>query len=246
MAKVKACYINILETSTVTLTLGTEDVAFPLYRLYDRECSDLFKITAAATFQIKVNQGAIKAIDRLLIPAGHNLSGLTLTFSYSDYDADDYSQVEQWTQSGNALIDIPLDSSMTHKYWKLTVASPSAIPQIPELFLTSTYEFERNPSRPCDKDKRFNVERLQEAGGQPRYIKHGEPRAYRLYALPRMTAAQSTNIQVLNDAWDGCKPFFLCDHNGVWLFGELLSPIGLAEESSDKDSCTLEFQEIPA
>jgi hypothetical protein len=33
----------------------------------------------------------------------------------------------------------------TKQYWKLTIASPSAIPTFAELYLTKSYTWERNP-----------------------------------------------------------------------------------------------------
>lgn len=107
--QVKLYYRNILETSTVAVT--TENASFPKYRLYDRDIGKLFKGNSTpANFYIALDQGATiqYEVDRLIIPAGHNLTGLVSTIEYSDNNFTDIYLTNQWTQSGAGLIDIPL------------------------------------------------------------------------------------------------------------------------------------------
>ena len=104
---IKLCYRNILETGTVTVT--TENTLFPKYRLYNRDIGKLFKGTAfASPFAIKVDQGAVISypVDRLIIPAGHNLNGLACSLRYStdDFASDDH-EANGWTQSDALFID---------------------------------------------------------------------------------------------------------------------------------------------
>jgi hypothetical protein len=246
MSLLKCCYKNILESSTVSLAAGTEDSSYPLYRLYDRNIGRLFKPSAAETIEIKIDQGASGAIaaDRLLIPAGHNLDGMTLDIKYSDNDADYTNAVDQWVQSGGGLIDKSW-TSITKRYWKFIITAPASIPQIAELFLTQTYEWERNPSRPAGPfDSQFNIERIESSGGQVQYLVKGDPKKRRVYHVPRCGETQKGNILGLNNTWAGAKPFFLCDHEGVWLFGELLKEINIKEEAYGKYSFDFEFLEV--
>jgi len=242
---IKTCYINILETSNVSLSAGTEDPDYPLYRLYDRDIGKIFSPTQAETIEIKIDQGSSPlAVDRLLIPAGHNLDGMTLDIKYSDDDINYSPAVSSWVQSGNGIIEKNWGSAI-HTYWKFIITSPSGIPQISELFLTQTYEWERNPARPAGPfEDRFNVERDETAGGNVRYLVHGDPRKYRYYHVPRCTQAQRANIESLYRAWAGSKPFWLCDHEGNWIYGELLRPIELREEGAGKFSFIFEFLEV--
>ncbi|RJQ44446.1 MAG: hypothetical protein C4538_10530 [Nitrospiraceae bacterium] len=245
MALIKCCYKNILENSTVTLSAGTEDSNYPLYRLYDRDIGKVFKPTAAVTIEVKVNQGASGnlAADRLLIPAGHNLNGMTLDMKYSDDDSGYTPAVAQWVQAGSGLIEKNWTSG-THRYWKFIITTPASIPQIPEIFLTQTYTWERNPSRPIGSvAPRYNVERDEDAGGHARFLVHGDPRRYRSYPETRAKSAQRVNIEAFYNEWAGSKPFFLCDHEGNWIYGELLN-FDISEQGSDLFPFSFEFLEI--
>jgi hypothetical protein len=242
----KNCYQNILETATVTLSAGTENAAYPLYRLSDRDIGKTFRTTAAVTTTVKVDQGAsnIQAIDRLLVPVGHNLSGMALSISWSDNDGAYTNAVTPWTQPDAALINKEW-TSISHRWWKFTITSPGSIPQIAELFLTATYTWERPASRPTGAfDPVFNVERLQTSGGGVRYLKHGDPKRQRQYSCNARSDAQRTNLLALNDAWAACNPFWLCDHEGVWIYGELSAPIDMSEAAYLKYPFQFKFLEL--
>ncbi|MBI5057008.1 MAG: hypothetical protein HZB61_10380 [Nitrospirae bacterium] len=245
MSQVKCCFKNLLETSTVILSAGAEDANYPLYRSYDRDIGKVFKAAAAVTIEIKIDQGASGnlACDRLLIPAGHNLSGMTLDMKYSDNDSSYASYVSQWVQGDNNLIDKSWASS-THRYKKFIITSPASIPQLTELFLTQSYIWERNPSRPTGNflDK-LNVERDESVGGHARFFKHGDPRKYRNYPQVRAKTAQKDNAKLMHDAWAGSMPFYLYDHEGIWIFGEILK-MEMSEQAADSFPFSFEFQEV--
>lgn len=240
----KTAHTNILETSTVLLAYGTEDPGYPLYRLYDRSVGRLFKPTVAETIHIRVDQGAGDnlAVDRLLIPSGHNLDGLALTLRYSDDDIF-YQTVISWT--GTAGLMTKTWAAETHRYWRLVISNPSSVPEIPELFLTSTYQWERGPVRPAGPlDKVFNAENAVTSGGQDRFLVHGQPKRRRIYKLPRVGEAQKDKLLELNDAWEGSKPFWLCDHTGDWIYGKLTDPMDVTEVAYQSYSVRFEFLEI--
>ncbi|MBI4822671.1 MAG: hypothetical protein HY805_00345 [Nitrospirae bacterium] len=241
---IKSSYKNILETGTVSLSAGTEDSNYPLYRLYDRNIGRFFKTTSAITTEIKIDQGSSpQAVDRLLIPSGHNLNGMTLDIKYSDDDITYTPAISQWT-GASGLIDKSW-ASITKRYWKFIITTPASIPQIAELFLTQTYEWERNPSRPGEHlDPLFNIEREESFGGQVRFLIKGDPRKQRFYHVRCVGETQKNNILTLNDVWSGGKPFWFYDHEGNWLFGELKNPINIKEVSYQKYDFDFEFMEV--
>lgn len=247
---IKCAYINILETSTVSLSAGTEDASCPLYRTYDRNIGRVFKTTAAVTTEIKVVQpaGDIKEIDRLLIPLGHNLDGETLDIKYSDNDADWTSAagdpVGSWVQSGSGLIDVAFTAA-THRYWKFIITSPAAIPELPELFLTKTYEWERDPERPTGAfEDTHNVEHFTLSGGRDVFLEHGLPKQRQGYHMPRCGEAQKDNVLALNTAWAGKNPFWLFDHTGKWIFGHLQKPLDITEVAFQTYSFDFNFIQV--
>lgn len=230
MSNIKCCYINILENSTVSLSAGTENPAYPLYRLYDRDIGKLFKAAAAVTLTVKIDQGGSgnKAIDRLIIPAGHNFAGMTLDIKYSTDDNTYTPAVTQWQgAAGNIIKEW---SSLTKQYWKFIITSPGAIPYFAELFLTSTYEWEQNPfpaTKPLDPEP--NVRRMVNARKQPRFLVLGDSIRQRIYRVINIASAQRTNIEALNAVWAGHKLFWIYDHEGTLFYVELLSRINLEE-----------------
>ncbi len=242
---IKTCCLNILETSTVSLAAGygDEDPSYPLYRLYDRNIGRPFKTTSAVTTQIKVDQGASPVpVDRLLIPAGHNLSGLTLAVLYSDNGTAWSYAATDWT-AGSGLIDKSW-ASLTKRYWLFSINTPSAIPAIPELFLTRTYTWERCILKTGPLDKLFNVERAESASGLVRFLIKGDSRRQRVYRISNAGETQKTNILSLNDTWQGGKPFWLYDHEGVWIFGELRKLIDLKETAYRTYGFDFDFLEV--
>lgn len=240
---IKCCYKNLLESSTVTLSAGTENASYPLYRLYDRDVGKFFKPAAATTIEIKIDQGPynIQAADRLLIPAGHVLDRRTLDNKYSDNDSAYSPAVVQWIQSGVGLIDKSW-SSITHRYWKFIVTSPAMMPMFTELFLTQTYTWEVNPVIPTGElDDIFNVENQVTSGGYDRFLIHGIKKRQRNYSVVKRGETQRASIEALNTAWAGSKPFWLCDHEGVWIYGKLTERIKLTMEGEDESGGQYSF-----
>ncbi len=245
MALLKAAYKNLLEWSTVTLSVGTEDASYPLYRIYDRDIGKLFKTTAVAAASIKANQGAAGvSISDLFIPAGHGLSGATLQVKHSP-DNITYTDVGigSWAQGDTALIHKSW-TPIVKQYWLLEVTAPTQIPALAELVLTAIYTWERNPSRPAGpQDNEFNVENVVTGSGRDRFFVRGSSKRQRVYS-GRCGEAQKTNLLALNDAWAGSKPFWLCDLDGTWLFGKLRRPIELKEVAYQQYTYEFDFLEV--
>lgn len=243
----KTAYENVLETSNVTLSAGAEAPGYPLYRLYDRNIGRMFRPASAVTVEVKVDQGASDnlAVDRLLIPAGHNLAGMTLDIKYSDDDAAYIEAVPQWT-GAEGLIERSW-SPATHRYWKFIITDPPAVPEMAELFLTRAFSWKRDPARPSGPfDQLFNVENDQTAGGQDRFLVHGQPKRQRLYHVPRCGEAQKESVLALYDGYGGYKPFWLYDHEGNWIYGRLRGPLDLREEAYQRYSFDFHFIEVLA
>jgi hypothetical protein len=223
---IKNAYINILETSSVSLSTGSASTSYPLYRIYDRDIGRLFRAGSSATLEILVNQGtAGTVVDRMLIPTGHNLVGMALSLQ----------------NSTNATFATDIK-----QYWKLKITSPATAPQIPELFLTRDYAWESDPHLYSvgSLDNIFNVENDIAAGGQDRFLVFGNPKKQRGYKVVGADSTQETNIQTLNTAWAGCKPFWLFDHTSEWIYGKLASPLNLKIDDMNIYSFDFNFLEV--
>ncbi|GAB4389054.1 MAG: hypothetical protein Kow0025_12070 [Thermodesulfovibrionales bacterium] len=131
------------------------------------------------------------------------------------------------------------------RYWRITLEGAASVPSIPEIFLSSTYEWERNPARPTGAlDDEFNVENAATAGGQDRFLVHGPPKRRRSYHMPRCGAAQKGNLLALNAEWAGSRPFWLQDHEGRWIYGKLRAPLALREVAHGAWSFDFDFLEV--
>jgi len=245
---IKLCYRNILETSTVT---AAENVLFPKYRLYNRDIGKLFKGDAfASPFPILVNQTpVIYEVDRLIIPASHNLNGLACSLRYStdNFGSDDHEAIG-WTQ-GNALI---IDKEFTApaaatQYWKLNITAPATIVEMPEMFLTKSYTFQTNPNYGLGEGDDKNVEDVDSQSGRWRGVKWGEYKRYRRYELTKIQSAQKTDFQTWDRHCEGIKALYLEDHEGDLFFARLLNKrllFAMTNEGRWATDGALEFLEV--
>lgn len=244
MANIKVAYRNILETSTIAVT--TENTSFPKYRLYDRDIGKLFKGTAYANpFSIVIDQGAttIYEIDRLVIPVGHTLNGLYCSLRYStDYFVADDHEAVGWTQGDALLIDKTF-TAQTKRYWRFDIYAPATIVEMPEMFLSKLYTFERNPSYGSKVGKKKNIVRNETQSGRVRRIKLGESRLSAVYDL-LIATAQKTNFEAWDIGTDGTKYFYVWDEDGTPRFMELLTDLEFSYRSSVMWNISMELLEV--
>lgn len=245
MSNVILCYRNILENSGGIVTVTSENASFPKYRLYDRDIGKLFKgTTTPANFYITLDQGGtIYEVDRLLIPLGHNLDGLLLKLQYStDNFAGDVNDAASWTQSDSGLINKTF-TAQTKRYWRLNIAAPASIPILAEMYLTKTYTFVQNVAFDLQEKKQRNIGRRYTGSGNPRISKYGESKQYRNYRINCFLAAQKTEFESWETLCEGIKPVYISDHNGSWMFVEILNEISFSPLSNDLWSIGLELLE---
>lgn len=181
------------------------------------------------------------AVDCLIVPGGHNLKNMTLKIDYSDNYYTWTQLVAEWTQSDNDQIIKSFELN-TNRYIRLTIYS-SVMPQVAELFLGPSYTFEENPNLPYGPfDPEFNVENRVVSGGADRFLIHGDAKRRRFYDCTLKRETQKASALMLNDAWAGSKPFWLCDHDGVWIYGKLDAPLNIRMEDENEDGGIYTFQ----
>ena len=245
MAVVKINYRNILESGTVTVT--TEDAAYPKYRLYDRDIGKLFKGTAfASPFAIVIDQGAVTSypVNRLIIPIGHNLNGLACSLRYStdNFSGDDHEAVG-WTQ-GDALAIDKSFTEQTKQYWKLNVTAPATIVEMPEMFLSKDYQFQRNIKPGVGEELKRNIVRTETLSGRVRKVKLGEERYGLTFDLGPIDSTQKADLELWNASIDGVKSFYVRDHNGVLNFMEMLNDLSFVNLTSSLWTTRFELLEV--
>jgi len=219
MAFLKLFTYNILDQtdSTVTVT-GSADSGYPESRLYDRSIDFYWQYTASGDLIIHVDQGASNqlSVDTLFIER-HNFNGFVMQWQYSDNDSDWTDAVTDWTQSGNTQIVKTLAAAVTHRYWRVHVAS-AVNPRCTEVFMSGGYSFQvRFDSLPEEADT-DNVIWNETLGGIERSVKLGDIRKGRKYSFflyPELLTNWRTAIDYLDE---NSKPFYIKDHEGnYWL-----------------------------
>lgn len=242
---IKTAWENILEGSAVTLGAGAEDPACPLYRVHDRNMGRLFRASAPGTVIVRAVQpaSAVRPADRLIIPAGHELAGATLTVRSSADDVT-YTPVAGPFAAADGIITREW-ASVAHRYWEVEISSPLAPAGLAEVFLTSTLAWTHQPARPSGPHGLIpNVTRTPTASGAERYVLHGPPRRTRSYAVPRCAEAQRAGIEALEAGCEGARPFWLLDHDGAWIHGRLTHSPGLREVGPGAYAYEFEFTEV--
>ena len=242
---VKTAHINLLEEAIVSLSAGTADPSYPLGRLYDRNVGRDFRATAAATIEVKVDQGAAgaQAIDRLIIPPGHNLEGMTLDIKHSSDDAVYTPATAQW-QGAEGLIEKSW-APVVKRFWKFIITAPTTVPSLAELFLTSTYEWEKNPTRPYGPfEDVHNTQNPQTSGGRDRFLVLGPPKRHRPYEVARAGESQKDEMEALYGTYIKGRPFWLCDNSGDWIYGKLQGGLDLTEVAYQRYRYSFDFIEV--
>lgn len=243
---IRTAHMNILEQSIVTLLQGTEDTDHPLYRLHDRNLSRPFMPTDAETLVVLVDQGPEvppKGVDTLIIPSGHNLDGTMLELRRSDDGIDYVEATEGWVAAKGTVHRTWAE--VESRYWQLIVNSPSLTPSIPEVFLTRGYEWERMPlpsSYVSAEDN--NIVNRSTSDGRQRFLKSGPGRRNRVYNVSHCNQSMKEEMLSLWETWGEGRPFWLCDHEGQWIYGGLKGSPGLLENVTGSFSLAFDFMEV--
>lgn len=129
---------------------ATVDTSYPENNLIDYRPSSLFKWSnSAANHWIKIDRGAagLEQINRLIIPAGHNLSTATFILQHSTADSWNGASTNAVSDTfGTGLQDFSFTAS-TEQWWRLYITGTGAW-EIGQLVLTN----KRTPTRGIDPD----------------------------------------------------------------------------------------------
>jgi len=242
-ARAAHAYLNVLEDSSVALTQGTENAAFPAKRLYDRRVAQPFKTSSTGTLEVHVDQGSSPAeVDRLIIPSGHDLSGLTVRLEYSYEDVAWMTAAE--FVAHNSVLDAAF-TPVTARFWRFTVDNPSRVVTIPEIFLTKVYTWDRLPQRPGGPEEpQLNASSIETVAGEERFIVNGPPRRQMQYTLKSIPDAQKAALLALWSSWAGGNPFWVFSHRGAWIFCKFTEDPKISEVYAGRHDAKVSLLEV--
>ena len=168
-----------------------------------------------------------------------------MRYSTDNFGSDDHEAIG-WTK-GDALIIDKEFTAQAKQYWKLNVTAPATIVEMPEMFLTKSYTFQRNPNYGLAEGDDKNIEDVDSQSGRWRGVKLGEYKRYRRYELTKIQSAQKTDFQTWDRHCEGIKALYLEDHEGDLFFTRLLNKRLLFAMTSEGRWATdgaIEFLEV--
>lgn len=247
MSLIRIATANLLESASSVTDTGTPTAGYPITRLYDRNTAREYRITEDVARET-IATGGVSAIsvNALMIAAGHNVGGLTYTLAGSA-NGTDYTTVATGDfASGTGVLCVEFTAA-TWAYWRLTLPTNADV-TLTEMLLTNILTVSRNPSRGTGPlETEFNVRTEETSGGSGRFIEYGASRRRRAYEWRRpstLSLTEAEDIKTRIDALGGKKPFFLCDHKGVWIWGILEKPFAPLEVSATRCEAEFIFREV--
>lgn len=188
------------------------DADFPVDFLVDDRAGSLFKFgSSSSSAQVDLDRGAagLEALDRLLIPSGHNLGGNTITL-----EADDNAGFSSPTTLLNAvavsagLIDQAFASN-TERYLRLSIGGTGTW-EIPEWVLTRTRTTTRGPEPGWEDYHEHNTLEFTKESGSIASLSLGPDR--RVFAYRYRDVKDSDDLAVFSEliaAVGTARPFYL-------------------------------------
>ena len=199
--------------SAITLS-HSADADWPQYRLIDDHPGNLFRFDASGSGRyLDLDRGAagLEAIDRLLISAGHNLSGETLEVLSSTSGAFAGEETSLGSVvATSALVDKDLTSS-TDRYWRMTISGTGQW-ELPDWWLTRNRTPSRGPDPQYrDREKEPNERTSTTPAGHDFVLQKGSPRRVFEYRWHRVTDTDLDIFDDLRDAIGGgaSAPFWI-------------------------------------
>jgi len=247
MSLIRLATANLLEAASSVTDTGTPTTGYPITRLYDRNVAREYRITEDVARET-IATGGVSAIsiNALIIAAGHNVGGLAYTLEKSA-NGSSWTTVSTGTLPEGAGIIVVEFAATTGAYWRLTLPTNQDV-AMTELLLTEIYTVERNPARPGGAlETRLNVSTEETGAGSAKYIEHGPARRRRSYEWQgpaTISATMATEMKTRLDALGGTKPFFLCDHAGVWIWGNIEEPVAPMEVAAGRFTMSMNFIEV--
>lgn len=165
--------------------LYDRDADYPEDNLIDNRNGSLMKFDAAQTghyIQVDRGAGTPAAINKIVIPPGHNLDGYDIRVRVDTAsDMSSATTVIPAVDPGSGLIDGDFSISSSHRYVRVDWPTDNFAPELGQLWLTKTMETDRGPEQRWPDGPTFNmiidkkrsgVEAIVETGPTQREIEY--------------------------------------------------------------------------
>ena len=195
------------------------DADFPLDNLIDNRSSDPMKFaTSKIDSRILLDRGAgtLDAVDRFIIPAGHNIDGVggTVLLDAADDEAmtTNNTVLVASVDNSQTVIDETFTSNSQRylRIWLGTSSSDAGAWEIPQMIWTSTVEFTAGPDLALTTDERItNATHYTQRNGMASSVQYGTTQ--RRFEVPyrRIGGADLTAMESLITAVGITKPLLV-------------------------------------
>lgn len=181
---------------------GTADTDFPEDNLIDDRAGTLFKWSGDLTnptIDIDLGVGFVTGIDRLIIPANHNIESITVNEDTdSGYGSMDELNAADASIAAGVLYDSgTFDTASTQRYIRIIITGGPETYYLPQIILTTIQTFDVGPVLADAPDgKRDNVTRLVQKTGISPTVQNGPQQRYLEYKYenPLSNAGSSTDL----------------------------------------------------
>ena len=196
-------------------------VDFPVARAFDSAGLRRARFGGTAANQyVKVDRGAgfaaLQTLDRLIIPAGHNLNGCTVQVRQHTSDpaaGTDGTLIGSQAVTGSALVEIALSPALSNRYAIVNFVTAGTAWEFGELWLGKLNALTTSSPEPewTEAPLARIAETELESGAVFRVARGQTKRTYRL-RIPWNAAADVAVFDfLLSDTADGLFPFYFYD-----------------------------------
>lgn len=247
MAYIRIASNNLIDASGANVgTSGyiTPDALTPIAYLSDRATQKLYQGTVANTgvsyLYCRPTSGYCNAV---IIPAGHGFAGQTVAASYKPSSPG--ARVELASVTAAAGVVIVEFGRLTDPWQMEAHFQYAGALALGELSFADVYTTTRLPSRQSSRwHTKPTVDILETYSGGDLALITGTDRRVREYHYPHMDTTMKDELLARIGGYRGRVPFWLCDHEGVWIFGRLTEDLAIEEVGYGQFSCDLKFTEV--
>lgn len=239
---------NFIENATTISVSGDVTAGYPVTRLHDRNKAREHRVSGGtAARHWTFSDLSAYGINALIIAGGHNIGGLAYTLKNGATSTPGTTVSSGTIDAGTGPIVAELSGSLSAAFWRFGLPD-STNANITEMFLTNIYNTTHMPDRESSYiGTHLNIENDETSGGSERWITNGPSRRVRKYVFLGAPAAEADAWKANVEALGYAKPFWICDHEGAWIFGNVTAVIEPQEVASIGEVCknyTIEFREV--
>ncbi len=233
------------DAGSSNITTSSESPGFDIERIIDDQSGPLFKwLISDPTNDMEVDRGAgtLEAVDRLLIPSGHDITG-NLIFETSTSGVFAGEETQRVNIIAAAGVINESFTSTDDRYHRFRV--PNQQSKFGELFVGRDRQTARGPNQQWVDQREPNLVETELRGGNIYRVKAGELRRAFSFTFSRITGTDLAIFdELVTDTQGGLHPFwfFPPDTTEAPVFVKLLTAVNRRQDSGSPTATGQKFE----